>query len=85
MNISEFRIYPNPGQGIFNLVLEQDGLNTATIKVFDVSGKILTRIEHEDIQGHLESEIDLSGYTDGIYQVQIVTGNMILHRVLIKE
>jgi len=85
MNISEFRIYPNPGTGIYKLELEQEGLKKASIKVFDISGKILSRIEHKEIQGRLESEIDISAYSNGMYQVQIVTGSTILHRVLIKE
>jgi hypothetical protein len=85
MNISVFSIYPNPGQGVFKIDLEQEGLSEACIKVFDVSGKMLSVIEYSDIRGRLESEIDLSEYTDGIYQVQIVAGNTLLHRILIKE
>ena len=41
--------------------------------------------EYSNVSGRLKTEIDLSGYTDGLYQVQIVAGNAILHRLLIKE
>ncbi len=83
--MSVFSIYPNPGKGIFKLDLEQDGLKEANIKVFDITGKMLLTLQYKDIQGRLETEIDLSEYTDGIYQVQIVAGNTLLHRILIKE
>jgi hypothetical protein len=85
INISELSIYPNPGKGIFNLDIELLGLSELNIKVFDISGKMLSAKEYSNVRGRLETEVDLSGYTDGMYQVQIVVGNVILHRLLIKE
>ncbi len=81
----QFGIYPNPSFGRFNIELEHDNLDKATVKIFDVSGKILEKIEYKDIHGRLDTQLDLSGYTDGMYQVQITTEHLILHRILVKE
>ncbi|MFC2129505.1 T9SS type A sorting domain-containing protein, partial [Bacteroidota bacterium] len=81
----DFNLYPNPSTGIFNVELDHAQMENVTIKVYDVTGKMLSNKEYQDIHGRFETQIDLSSYTDGMYQVQVVADKLILHRVLIKE
>jgi len=83
--IGKLIIYPNPGSGQYNVNLELDNNEKVTLSVYNISGKMILNKEFDDIQGSLETKIDLSGYSDGFYNVQIRTSKTILHRILIKE
>jgi hypothetical protein len=65
----EATIYPNPSlNGFYNIFLQENS-NTATIAVFDVSGrKILLKNSTKN-----NTQIDLSSFSTGIYFVRIYT------------
>ncbi|MBL0281946.1 MAG: T9SS type A sorting domain-containing protein [Bacteroidetes bacterium] len=57
------RNFPNPGSGVFYI----DGVEAgATVNVFDLSGKLIVTNTISD-----EAIVDLTGYADGIYLVEI--------------
>jgi hypothetical protein len=85
MHVGFLKIYPNPGSGQYNLILNLEEEDNITILVYDISGKMILNKEYQDIQGTLESKFDLSAYSDGIYQVHVKTKNGLIHRILIKE
>lgn len=74
LNVSEgsIRVYPNPGNGIFNLDLS--GLNTSTLRidVYAANGQL--------VNGNLEingdaAQIDLSSADAGVYLVKVQTAS----------
>lgn len=79
------RIYPNPGTGIYNLSFGQVPSNTIRITILDITGKIIGISEIQDPIRNVEYKLDLEAYEDGIYQVSINSGQMLYHRILIKE
>ncbi|KPK84587.1 MAG: hypothetical protein AMS27_09460 [Bacteroides sp. SM23_62_1] len=78
-------IYPNPGSGLFNLSVDNLSSENVTLKVFDITGKLVYINEFNNRSNRFETTIDLSGYADGIYHVQLKMNKALFHRVLIKE
>ena len=85
IDLSKLNIYPNPSSGIFNLNMELEGIESIEMKVFDIAGRMMISREFENVPFSLETQINLNNYRDGIYQVQLRTGSILLHRVIIKE
>ncbi|HEC41921.1 MAG TPA: T9SS type A sorting domain-containing protein [Bacteroides sp.] len=85
MSIGDFQIYPNPGPGLFNLKMDLDQPDYVYIKVFDISGKLILTKEFENVPSYLEEQIDLTGYSEGLYQIQVKTSKALIHRILIKK
>ncbi|WP_163411229.1 leucine-rich repeat domain-containing protein [Flavobacterium ajazii] len=52
-------VYPNPSTGIFNI----NNKENVTLEVFDISGK---KVKSQKTTGEV-SQVDLSGFTDGVY------------------
>lgn len=72
---SEISIYPNPGAGLTTVELSGPINGSATLKLLDLTGRILY---HEDMQAtahFAESFIDMRSYPSGTYLFQIETGN----------
>ena len=78
-------IYPNPGNGIFNLDMDLAANDNVQLKVFDVTGKLLSVQEFLNQSYSLNTKIDLSDHASGMYQLYIKTENALLQRVLIKR
>ena len=78
-------IYPNPSDGIFTISMELERMDNVELNVFDITGKIIIRKQFDNVPFRLDSQIDLTGYEDGIYQVHLKTGNILLQRILIKD
>lgn len=70
-------VYPNPTTG---LIFIQFPLKTS-VSVSDMNGRTLLKQEIEAGQ----HAIDLSGFKAGIYHLQILTGEKILHRSIVKR
>ena len=85
LNIEKFNIYPNPGEGLFNLNLDIRDTDDVHIMIFNISGKLVMTKEYYRILDHFETQIDLTGFSDGLYQIHVKTSNALLHRILIKE
>jgi len=85
MGLNNLRLYPNPGQGMYNLSVDLDNLDNVSIKVFDITGKIVMNGEFENVPYRLDTQIDLTAHPDGIYQVHLKTNKAYYHRILIKK
>jgi hypothetical protein len=63
------KIYPNPTNGKAKLIVE--GLNSeADVLVYDMIGRVIQK--HKINKGTDELDIDLIGYSKGIYTIRIV-------------
>jgi hypothetical protein len=78
-------IFPNPGNGVFHISLDQTGSDNIDVKVYDLSGKLLYINEFANIPSRFEGTIDLTGFAPGVYQIHMKTNNALYHRVLIIE
>lgn len=71
-------IYPNPTKGkvMFDMV---DGLEVREIGIIDISGKQIFKIIDKDTK-----EIDISGFTRGVYLIRFETNQGIINSKIIK-
>ncbi|HEU0064607.1 MAG TPA: T9SS type A sorting domain-containing protein, partial [Flavisolibacter sp.] len=71
----EWQVYPNPSDGIFNLVVQTNGVIEGTIKVMDSKGS-LVKEEHFTGNGSAQKiSVDLSAnnFAKGVYMLQVTT------------
>lgn len=76
------KIYPNPTQGSLNLIIKDDlGGSFASILVIDMNGKKLFETETSS----MESIVDLSKQTKGVYVLQVKIGDKTSEWKIVKE
>lgn len=77
-NEKKFSLYPNPSNGQVTIAIENFE-NPHTLKVYDVSGKLLA----SEAVTMAVSTIDLSNFSKGIYIMELTQGNQSQHQKLI--
>jgi len=76
-------IYPNPSEGLFKLFMDIEQVEDLSIKVFDLSGKLVYLEELTGISNKLEHDIDLTGFEKGMYQLLLKTGSGLYNKAII--
>lgn len=78
----EYRIYPNPNHGKFQLMISAaDMVEQISARITDVLGSVVHEEDFRHISGLYSYQIDLTGVATGIYNVEINDGS---HRELRK-
>jgi hypothetical protein len=74
-----FRVYPNPNQGDFSLVLDHFTGDQIEITVYNELGELiyLETISENNPEGYVEKNISLSAVPPGMYLVRVVSDNAI--------
>ena len=82
----KFIIYPNPTNGIFTIISNQN--QSYQIQVFDMLGTpiaigVVQQAHHD--HSELENKIDISAFEDGVYSIQITDeyGNSTIQKILL--
>jgi len=76
--IANFNVYPNPASDFINVAYTMDNeFNSATLNIFDVTGKYITSQKLGNNLGFNQTVIDLTSMnlSPGIYVAQVVVGN----------
>ena len=74
--LAELSVYPNPTSGQFNVAFTPlDAEDRITIKVFNLIGKEVHRLEITGISGTHKERIDLHGAPKGIYMLEVSNGD----------
>ncbi|MFT4968567.1 MAG: hypothetical protein ACI9O4_000297 [Chitinophagales bacterium] len=71
------KVYPNPSHDIFNISLPSDAY-TNEIQVFDLSGSLILQKENSDF-------VNLSGFSSGMYLLQIKIDKQVYRSKLLKR
>lgn len=69
----EAAIYPNPCSSEVNFIVEQGQVSTASIHLFDISGKLVVNQQVEIIQGFNTLTLDVESLEKGVYFYSIST------------
>lgn len=77
---NNFKIYPNPASSKINIKLPST-LNTVTLEAFNTLG---SKIYNQDIS-NLNTSIDVSNWSNGIYLIHLKTDNNLLTKRFIKQ
>ncbi len=80
-NINNILLFPNPSQGIFNLLMP-DIKSKINLKIFDISGKL---VYDKDSKDNRNVVIDISNKSAGEYIIQVKINNTILTKKIIKN
>jgi len=75
-------MYPNPARNIVTIT-NSSNISLETAMIYDISGKLISNINLQDMQG--EKVIDISNYASGVYMVQITGEQASVVKRLIKE
>ena len=69
-------VYPNPTEGIFSLIIENDMMSK--VNIFDASGRLVKSVINNNHES--ETKIDLAHFADGIYSIEIYTNQGIIRK-----
>jgi hypothetical protein len=67
-------LFPNPGDGIFNLSVSKVNGEEVTATIYDVTGRKISSVNYGEVSGTLSSKLDLSAYENGTYILEIRIG-----------
>ncbi|HAP01154.1 MAG TPA: hypothetical protein DCQ93_04440 [Bacteroidetes bacterium] len=70
---SDVDVFPNPADGTVNVHFSGAKTNSISIKVTDISGKVVFEKNYGEFNGQLEEKVDLTNEAKGIYMVQVIT------------
>lgn len=75
-----FHIFPNPANNYFSLVLTENN-SAAELRIFNILGeeKYFSAIKKQ------KTDIDISGFTKGVYIIEVNSGNKISRQKIIKQ
>lgn len=82
--LSQIEITPNPFESNFKLKLSTNHSLNLTMKILDISGKMIMQ-EQFQVNGILEKQINLSGFSSGVYLLYLETEEGKAVQRLIKE
>jgi hypothetical protein len=74
-------VYPNPSTGEFNLYVNTENANGFDVVVTDAQGRVVMQFSSLDAN----TIIDLSAFSDGVYNLQILVDDQIINRKLVKQ
>lgn len=72
-NMQNLRVYPNPVRENLTIINDQ---NISSVRIFDITGRVVFNADINDIT----AEINVSDFNQGVYVVQIISGNEVSSR-----
>jgi hypothetical protein len=80
-----FAIYPNPSNGVFDIVYDGQTAETFTVSVIDLNGSVIQSGDMTNYSAYSKQKIDISSLANGTYLLKIQTGNSIVTKRIIKR
>ena len=77
-----FKIYPNPTDGIFSVVLESNFKGDFTINIFDFLGRVIYETKADN---KVKNVLDISDKSNGIYMIKVSNGENSYQKRVIKN
>lgn len=69
-------LFPNPASDIFSISYPATGANTASLEIFDMSGKKVYAGQKSISSAGGTISLDVNGLANGLYRVSFVSGNV---------
>ena len=82
VSISNFTVFPNPSDGQFVIKLGNGYTGKVSIKVLDISGKVISKTQVEKSNKEIDIPMNITG-KPGTYLIQLVSGHMVEHFTII--
>lgn len=74
-SFKSFNVFPNPSNGLFNITLQSNNSDKAIIQLFDMSGRLIRQNTLNETQSEINSSVDYSDVSNGIYLMKISKGD----------
>ena len=84
-DLQSLEIFPNPGNGVFNIRMNSTNISPMEYSVTDLSGKVIYAGKEDMILGLNQKMLDISRCSAGVYLLNIRKGDAAMHRKLIVE
>ena len=78
-------IYPNPTQDVLNIDLYTSKVQNTTVKVLDMSGRIVKQIQGRSEAGMNKLSISLGEIASGVYTIQVFENDNLTHVSKVKK
>lgn len=78
-------VYPNPSNGAFTVVYNNALHADLIIRISDVQGKIVAAETQKDFSGTYTNTFDLSGYSKGLYLLEICSNGQVAHKKFVLQ
>jgi hypothetical protein len=75
LEISDLSFYPNPSQGKFTVSFSSEANKNISVKLLDLSTKVLFEESIDNFNGTYSQKIDISDKGQGLYLLQITQGD----------
>ena len=82
---AELKVYPNPTNGQFNLLMSNYAIDKATIRITDARGKIILVLETDILSDAHTVPIRISGAANGSYVLQASQPDRSASTIVIKQ
>jgi uncharacterized repeat protein (TIGR01451 family) len=82
---SALGVMPNPAGDLIQVVLDATSQGDATIRVYDLTGQLMTTKKWNLHQGINQDVVNISSYTPGMYVIRVESGDQLLSKKFVKE
>ncbi|MBK9301206.1 MAG: T9SS type A sorting domain-containing protein [Bacteroidetes bacterium] len=84
-NGSTVNIYPNPTRDMLNIDLYTSTELNTTVKVLDMSGRIIKQVQVKSVAGMNNIAISLGEFTSGLYTIQVYENNKLMQTSKVRK
>lgn len=82
LSYNAFKVYPNPNEGTFNIVIDQPISNAIDVVVFDINGRQILK-QQFSAEANFNQRINLGEVASGVYLMQIKDGNNLQYQKVV--
>jgi hypothetical protein len=76
---NEINVFPNPTSGELNIELTMEQEAIITLKIMDISGRIVKQVQSNTFIGENTVNVNLSELNAGLYIIQVINNNQLMH------
>jgi hypothetical protein len=76
---NEINVFPNPTSGELNIELTMEQEAIITLKIMDISGRIVKQVQSNTFIGENTVNVNLTELNAGLYIIQVINNNQLMH------
>jgi len=81
----EFGVYPNPNNGVFDIVVDIETDERFDVVITDISGQVVYQSTLENHGAYSKKKMDISGYASGAYMLTLTGEHSAVTKKIVKN